>query len=198
MSIIQVHAIVKACKTDILNLVLAQNVEGETSQFGEDMRISANARFIFAQRHVADVMVSILKAPMIADGLTKLLSAQNKGRNVKGGFIRVFPGFAFGVKDLAVAFNSNHHLDQVPLLMMGQGGRDKDFNFAAFDPITRFGHRFLINFIRRGGFGNGLTIIEQGLLVPFDLHNDVIIGIFSCLKRFFLLGFKYQVQPGCG
>ncbi|MCP4164685.1 MAG: hypothetical protein GY759_02180 [Chloroflexi bacterium] len=87
---IKAHAIVKEFKADILTFVFAQNFEGETSQFGEDMRISANARFVFTHRHVTDVMVSILNASMIAGGLTKLLGTQNNGRNIKGGFIRVF------------------------------------------------------------------------------------------------------------
>ncbi len=77
--IIKVHTVLKKFKADIIDLVFAQNVEGKAPQFGKDMGISANTRFVFAHSHITDVMVPILNAPMIADGLTKLLSPQNKG-----------------------------------------------------------------------------------------------------------------------
>jgi len=76
---IKVHTVLKKLKTNIFDIVFTQNVEGKTSQLGEDIRINPNTRFIFAHRHIADIMVSVLYAPMIADGLTQLLSVQNDG-----------------------------------------------------------------------------------------------------------------------
>jgi hypothetical protein len=59
-------------------------------------------------------------------------------------------------------------------------------NLATFYPITGFGDRFLINLSRGGGGGDGLTIIEQGLLVAFDWYNRLITAFFGCFQRFFL------------
>jgi len=49
------------------------------TQLSENMGINPDTRFVFTHSHVADMMISILDAPMIVDGVTKLLSAQNDG-----------------------------------------------------------------------------------------------------------------------
>lgn len=95
------------------------------------------------------------------------------------------PGFGFGIKELAVSLNFNHAFDQVPLLAIGQGGRDEEFNVAAFDPVACFGQGFLIHFIRASGCSQGLTIMEQCFLITFDLNNHLVAGFFSSLERFF-------------
>ena len=69
--VIKVQAVVKECKADVLDVVLTQNVEGKTPQFGEDMRIGAHTRFVFAQGHITDIVISIFNTPMIADSVTK-------------------------------------------------------------------------------------------------------------------------------
>jgi hypothetical protein len=79
-----------------------------------------------------------------------------------------------------MSFDFNHHFDQGPLLLIGQGGSDKDFNLATFDPITGFGQRFLINVSRGCRFSDGLAIMEQCFLVVFDLHNNLVAGFFGC------------------
>jgi len=117
--VIKVHTVVKKFKTNIFDIVFPQNIEGKTPQLSKDMRISTNTRFVFTHGYVADIVIAILNAPMIADGLTKLLSTQNDGRNIEGGFIAVFPGFGFGVKHLPVTFNFNHNFDQDPLFVIG-------------------------------------------------------------------------------
>jgi hypothetical protein len=77
--IIKVHTVFKEFKADVFNVVFAQDVEGKTSQFSKDMRISADTRFVFAHGHIADVVISVFNAPMIADSQTKLTSAQEDG-----------------------------------------------------------------------------------------------------------------------
>jgi hypothetical protein len=77
--VIKAHTFVKESKTDIFDLVFTQNVEGRTSQLGGDMGINPNTRFIFAHGHVTDMMIAILNVPMMANGVTKLLSPQNDG-----------------------------------------------------------------------------------------------------------------------
>ena len=76
---IKVHTVLKEFKADIFDIVFTQNVEGKTSQFGKDMRISPNTRFIFAHRHIAHIVIAIFNAPMIADSLTALPGAQDNG-----------------------------------------------------------------------------------------------------------------------
>lgn len=78
-NIMKVHTVVKKSKADIMDLVFTQNIKGKAAQFGKDMRISADTRFIFTEGDIANVMISILNAPMIADSLTKFLGAQNRG-----------------------------------------------------------------------------------------------------------------------
>jgi hypothetical protein len=63
----------------------------------------------------------------------------------------VLPAFGFGIKELAVSFNFNHDFDQGPLLVIGQGRRDKEFNLATFDPITGFSQRFVTAQAGRAG-----------------------------------------------
>jgi len=77
--VIKVHTVIKEFKTDIFDIIFSEHVKGKTSQFSEDMGINPNTRFVFAHRHIADMMIAILNAPMMANGLTKLLSAQNNG-----------------------------------------------------------------------------------------------------------------------
>ena len=77
--IVKVHTVLEEFKTNIFDLVFAQDVEGKTSQFGKDMRMSPNPRFVFAHRHIPPMVISIFNAPMIADGLTKLWGTQDKG-----------------------------------------------------------------------------------------------------------------------
>ena len=77
--IMEVDRSVKEFKADVFDVVCSENIEGETSQFGKDMRIGANARSGFPQRHIADIMISILNAPVISDGLTEVLGTQPSG-----------------------------------------------------------------------------------------------------------------------
>lgn len=97
----------------------------------------------------------------------------------------VFPGLGFGLKHLTGSLNFKHHFDQGPLFVISQGGRDKDFNLATFDPMARFRYWLLINFIRRCCFGDGLAVMQQCSLVSFDLDNRLVAGFFSGLQRFF-------------
>ncbi len=43
---LKVHSILKAFKTDIGEVIMPQNVEGKTAQFGKDIRINADTRCI--------------------------------------------------------------------------------------------------------------------------------------------------------
>lgn len=77
--IIKVHRVLEEFKADIFDLVLAQDVEGKTSQFGEDMGMRPYPRFVFAHGHITNMVISIFNAPVMADSLTKLLGTQDKG-----------------------------------------------------------------------------------------------------------------------
>ena len=65
------------------------------------MRIGSNSSGVFAQGNIADVMVSIFNAPVIANHSAKELGIQHDGRDIKSGFVRIPPSLGFGLKDLA-------------------------------------------------------------------------------------------------
>ena len=77
--VIKVHTVVKEFKANIFDFVFSQNIEGKTPQLSEDVRISANRRFVFPHCYVAHIMICIFNAPMMADGLTECLGAQDNG-----------------------------------------------------------------------------------------------------------------------
>ena len=77
--ILEIDSIIKEFKADIFDIVCTENIESETSQFGKDMRVGANARSVFPHRHIADIMISMLDPPMISDGLTEVLGTQPRG-----------------------------------------------------------------------------------------------------------------------
>ena len=55
---------------DVLGLIGAQYIEGESPESGEMPRFVSDAALIFEEADVPDVMVPIFDAPMLADGVT--------------------------------------------------------------------------------------------------------------------------------
>ncbi len=56
---------------DVFDLVVTQDIEGEASGAGKDAGIVSNAAFVFAVGDIANMMVSILNAPVISDDVAE-------------------------------------------------------------------------------------------------------------------------------
>ena len=71
------------------------------------MRIGSNSGSVFAQGNIADVMIAIFNAPVIANHSTKALRIQDDCREIKSDFVSIAPSLGFGVKELAKALHSD-------------------------------------------------------------------------------------------
>ena len=75
-SMLWVQSIDVELSADVLGLVGAHDTKGEGSQSGEMPWFSSDAALIFEEADVADVVMAIFEAPMLADGVTAGFGAQ--------------------------------------------------------------------------------------------------------------------------
>src|SRR4051794_22684681 len=76
---------------DVFDTVGAQDVDGEASEAGEVCRLDAGSAGVFAERDVADVMASVLDAPVASDRLAECLGAEGDLTGVEGDFLGFVP-----------------------------------------------------------------------------------------------------------
>jgi hypothetical protein len=62
---------------DIVNAIEAQDVGGERAQACKDAGIASDAAGVFCEATVADVVIAVLDAPVVADGLGALSGWQH-------------------------------------------------------------------------------------------------------------------------
>ena len=82
---VQVHAIVEQFQAHILDMIGTQDVEGKTAELGKNVRIGSDAGLVFPQRHIPDMVIAVLDAPVSADTRTELWSPQHHGGDAFGG-----------------------------------------------------------------------------------------------------------------
>lgn len=104
--------------------------------------------------------------------------------------MRIFPRLGFGLKRLSEARPKGTRLDKrshrLPFVGIGQVRFEQDLDFTTFDAIMRFAEGFLVSGIGGWRAGDTLTVIEQGFLIGFDLHNDLTAGCLRNTQGFFL------------
>ena len=125
------------------------------------------------------MMIAILNAPVISDRSTERLSTQHDRGNVERSLIALFPTFCLRIENSPFSFDLNHRFHQ----MVTDGHHREDRHFPTLDPIAGFGRRLLIEIRGHYCLCRCLTVIEQCLLVLFDLHNDIVVGFFSYFQR---------------
>jgi len=71
---------------DGVGLIEAQDIVSEAAQSGEDARVAADARGIFAERDVAGVVLFVFDAPVFANGVGGLVGMDRAIGQVESGF----------------------------------------------------------------------------------------------------------------
>jgi len=143
------------------------------------MRIGSDTRPVFPQRNISDVVIAILDAPVIADCLTEDFGCQTGGGDIKRRLVAGFPNLASGVKCPSFSIYLHNRVNQVPLDIIAEGWMGKDLHASTFNTVVSFRNWFFILFAGQRTCGKGLTVVEQGLLVAFDLHNHIIPCFFA-------------------
>ena len=142
----------------------------------------AGSAGVFAERDIADVMASILDAPVASDRLAERLGAEGDLTGVEGDFLgfvpeaglRVLvPGHAGGVDDQAVPLGAEPALDVEGL------------DFAGFMAAVAPGIDALEAVGRRLGGGDALERGQQARLVGLDLGEQGVAAVTGRLKGFF-------------
>ena len=72
---------------DGVGLIEPQDVIGEASQSGEDARVAADARGIFAEGDIAGVVLLVFNAPVFAHGFGGLAGTDGAIGQVESGFV---------------------------------------------------------------------------------------------------------------
>jgi hypothetical protein len=148
-------------------------------------RLDAGSAGVFAERDIADVMASILDAPVASDRLAERLGAEGDLTGVEGDFLGFVPeaglrvlvpgqaADAGGVDDQAVPLGAEPALDVEGL------------DFAGFmaavapgiDALEAVGRRLeCCDVLKRG---------QQGRLVGLDLGEQGVAAVTGRLKGFF-------------
>jgi len=66
---IKVESVVVPAQADVADVVEARQVEGEAAQHDEEVEVAPDVASILGQDHIANVVETILDAPMDADGM---------------------------------------------------------------------------------------------------------------------------------
>ena len=148
-------------------------------------RLDAGSAGVFAERDIADVMASILDAPVASDRLAERLGAEGDLTGVEGDFLGFVPeaglrvlvpgqaADAGGVDDQAVPLGAEPALDVEGL------------DFAGFLAAVAPGIDALEAVGRRLGGGDALERGQQGRLVGLDLGEQGVAAVSGRLKGFF-------------
>jgi len=78
-------------------LIEAQDIGGEAAQAGEDAGVCADARPVFVEGDIAQMVVAVFDAPVVADGLACLVGIDGLAGQVEAGFAGGFPLSSRGV-----------------------------------------------------------------------------------------------------
>ena len=97
-------------------MVGSKNVESKAAQLGEDVRIGSNARLVFAESYVSDIVIAILYVLMIANALTKGLGAESSCGDIVGSLMAWSPIAIFCVEAPSFSVHLHQCIDQVPLV----------------------------------------------------------------------------------
>jgi hypothetical protein len=148
-------------------------------------RLDAGSAGVFAERDIADVMASILDAPVASDRLAERLGAEGDLTGVEGDFLGFVPeaglrvlvpgqaADAGGVDDQAVPLGAEPALDVEGL------------DFAGFMAAVAPGIDALEAVGRRLGGGDALERGQQGRLIGLDLGEQGVAAVAGRLKGFF-------------
>lgn len=148
-------------------------------------RLDAGSAGVFAERDIADVMASILDAPVASDRLAERLGAEGDLTGVEGDFLGFVPeaglrvlvpgqaADAGGVDDQAVPLGAEPALDVEGL------------DFAGFMAAVAPGIDALEAVGRRLGGGDALERGQQARLVGLDLGEQGVAAVTGRLKGFF-------------
>lgn len=170
---------------DVFGVVCAHDIECEGSEPGEVPWFLPDAALIFEEADVADVMMTIFDAPMLADGFTAGFGIQGDLAGIEGGFAGLLPKPGFGVLAPGVSGDADSCLDQPVPVGSEPPSYVEDFDEAMLKPAMALlvdGHGCIDRLIAvRDGFDG----IKQGLLIGFDLGDQEIAGLSGCLKGFF-------------
>ncbi len=171
---------------DVGDAVFAQDVEGEAARSGHDAWIVADAASVLVAGDVADPMVPVLDAPMLADNLGPGSGRESGGGgNVDGNLAAFLPQAGGGRAQQGAAGDADDGFDEGLPLGIGQGVADGEGLDGA---ILLAGAPFAAR--ERGvdggrGGGDGRNDVKQAGLVGLDLDQQVVARLPRNLEGFF-------------
>lgn len=183
---IEAECAVPECLCHVGDSIFAHDVEGEAAGADHDAGVIADATFVFVERHVADIVVTVLDAPMPPDGGGPDGCGEScGGRNVEGNLPAFVPQASRGRPHQCAAGDADDGLDAAMPFGRGQGiACWKNFDGAVLvarqAAVVR--HRSVGGV---GAVGNGADGIEQLGLVRLQLDENVVLRVAGNFKCFF-------------
>ena len=120
-------------------MIEAQDIGGEAAQAGEDAGVCTDARPVFVEGDIAQIVVAVFDAPVVADGLACLVGIDGLAGQVEAGFAGGFPLPGRGVDSQNAPFDADDGGDQATPVGAGDdviGVKDCDgARFVAVTPI---------------------------------------------------------------
>ena len=153
----------------------AQDVERERAQAGEDVGLVPDAAGILAERAVADVVVTVLDAPMPADGRGTRLGVERDLASIVGHLTPWSPQAGTGVSAKGAAAHAHDTGDEGPPVGIKPVGSE-DLDAAMLLTAMRMAVN-RVEVIGRGLDGTQAgQALKQAWLVVLDPHQQGVAG----------------------
>jgi len=171
---------------DVGDGVLSHDIEGEAAGAGHDAGVVADTASVLVAGDIADIVVSVLDAPMPSDGGGPCGRRETGGgRDVVGDLAAFAPHARGGGAEQGVAGDADDGLDDGMPLGRGQGiAGGKDFDGA----VLLAGSAVVARKRGVGGTavgGDGADGLEQVGLVSLQLNQEMVSRVADDLERFF-------------
>jgi hypothetical protein len=143
-------------------LIEAQDIGGEAAQAGEDAGVCADARLVFVEGNIAEMVVAVFDAPVVADSLACPVGIDGLAGQIEAGFAGSFPQSGRGVESQNAPLDADDGGDQATPVGAGDdvaGVKDGDgARFVAVAAICIVGPTLA----ERGSFGDaGMDLPAQ-------------------------------------
>jgi hypothetical protein len=148
-------------------------------------RLDAGSAGVFAERNVADVMASVLDAPVASDRLAERLGAEGDLTGIEGDFLGFVPEAGLGVLVPGQAGDAGGVDDQAVPLGAEQALDVEGLDLAGFMATMAAGIDALEALDRGLVGGDAFERGQQGRLIGLDLGEQGVAAVAGRLKGFF-------------
>ena len=152
----------------------AQDIKGETARSGEDARVGANAAGVLQHRNIADIMISVLDTPVVANGLRRFLRADGCGADVKAGLLATVPHPGFGAAEKCHSRHTDDtHDEPVPAGLFKRLSGIENLDNAPFGTHAFASIKGFMTSQRRFRLAESLDYSQQTGLIFLKLNNEM-------------------------